>query len=210
MTGSFEIVNLLVHSNMLFFNKKPKVKYLAYMGKKGKYKNILEKFQKDQGSKHALLLYFFDQTRLEMEQLLSAYSIEHNRITADSLLSEGFSFLNVRTLKGKSMPKADAIYCLEVHPLHSINQLPVEAAKDLGKVEITYFAALDEAGMIAFGSEKIVELMKRMGIKEDEELNHAMITNSILKGQKKNEANLPNHVDVQTSQEEWIEKNRAY
>jgi preprotein translocase subunit SecA len=78
-----------------------------------------------------------------------------------------------------------------------------------------FFVSLEDNLMRLFGSERIANLMDRMGLKEGEVIQHSMITKSIERAQKKVEENnfstrkrLLEYDDVMNSQRELIYKRR--
>jgi len=72
---------------------------------------------------------------------------------------------------------------------------------------IMYFSALDEPLFAMFGNQNIVNLMQKMGMKDDEMLEHALITKSIESAQKKVEEKITteNKTDKST---DWFKQNR--
>ena len=71
---------------------------------------------------------------------------------------------------------------------------------------IIVFSALDEPLFKHFGSDKVIPFMKMLGMKEDEAIEHSMVSKSIIKGQEK----LSGMVSLEqsaNSQAEWMEKN---
>src|ERR1700745_3873949 len=80
-----------------------------------------------------------------------------------------------------------------------------------------FFVSLEDNLMRLFGSERISNLMVRMGIEEGEVIQHSMITKSIERAQKKVEENnfgtrkrLIEYDDVMNSQREVIYKKRRH
>jgi preprotein translocase subunit SecA len=78
-----------------------------------------------------------------------------------------------------------------------------------------FFVSLEDNLMRLFGSERIANLMDKMGLKEGEVIQHSMITKSIERAQKKVEENnfstrkrLLEYDDVMNSQRELIYKRR--
>ena len=72
--------------------------------------------------------------------------------------------------------------------------------------KIIVFSAMDEPIFKHFGSDKLIPLMKMMGMKEDEVIEHNMVSKSIIKGQEK----IGEQVTLEQSagsQEEWMRKN---
>ena len=78
--------------------------------------------------------------------------------------------------------------------------------KTLGLQEVPVLSSLDEPLFITFGGEGIIEMMKKLGMKEDEVVGHSMVTKSIRRAQEKIErkVKIENTAD---SQEEWFQKN---
>ncbi|WP_192823307.1 preprotein translocase subunit SecA [Rufibacter sp. LB8] len=78
-----------------------------------------------------------------------------------------------------------------------------------------FFVSLEDSLMRLFGSDRIAKLMDRMGLEEGEVIQHAMITNSIERAQKKVEENnfgtrkrLLEYDDVMNAQREVVYKRR--
>jgi hypothetical protein len=91
----------------------------------------------------------------------------------------------------------------EHYPLH---EKEMDLVKNWDAKKIIVFSALDEPLFKHFGSEKLIPLMKMLGMKEDEAIEHNMVTTSILRGQEK----IAQQVTLEqsaASQEEWMRKN---
>lgn len=71
---------------------------------------------------------------------------------------------------------------------------------------VEVWSALDEPLFKEFGSDKIIMMMKQLGMKEDEVIEHSMISSAISNTQEKIKGKV---VIDQTagSQEEWLRKN---
>ena len=92
---------------------------------------------------------------------------------------------------------------VEHYPLYT-NELELIKTWDAEKIIV--FSAMDEPLFKHFGSEKLIPLMKMMGMKEDEVIEHSMVSKSIFKGQEK----IAEQVTLEqtaSSQEEWMRKN---
>ena len=70
---------------------------------------------------------------------------------------------------------------VEHHPLSSEEQ---RIATELGKNEIVVLSALSEPLFQLFNSDRIIEMIKKMGINEDEMLEHEMISTSLRRAQE--------------------------
>lgn len=92
---------------------------------------------------------------------------------------------------------------VEHYPLHSKE---IELIKNWDAKNIVVYSALDEPLFKHFGSDKIIPIMKMLGMKEDEVIEHNMVTKSIIKGQEK----IAGQVSLEqssNSQGGWMEKN---
>ncbi|MEM7368775.1 MAG: hypothetical protein AAF587_09225 [Bacteroidota bacterium] len=74
------------------------------------------------------------------------------------------------------------VYFLEHHPRLSKEQAMFKA---IGLKEAVFLNAMDDPLMQAFNSARMINMMERMGVKEDEIIQHTMITKSIANAQKK-------------------------
>lgn len=91
----------------------------------------------------------------------------------------------------------------EHYPLHTKE---LELIKDWSVEKIIVYSAMDEPLFKHFGSDKLIPLMKMMGMKEDEVIEHSMVTKSIIKGQEK----IAEQVSFEHSafsQGDWMKKN---
>jgi hypothetical protein len=81
-----------------------------------------------------------------------------------------------------------------------------ELFEKLGTNKIIVLNALDEALFKLFGSEGIITMMQKLGMKEDEMIEHSMVSSSITNAQQKLEKRVL--VDnTARSQQEWLDKN---
>lgn len=71
---------------------------------------------------------------------------------------------------------------VEHYPLH---EKEIEFTASWAIKDITVYNALDEAFFEPFGGEKIIGLMEKLGLQEDEAVEHSMISKSIINAQKK-------------------------
>jgi hypothetical protein len=76
----------------------------------------------------------------------------------------------------------------------------------LGLKEIPIVSSLDEPLFMLFGGERTIELMRKLGMKEDEMVGHSMITASIKNAQRKLEKSIIVESKA-NSAEEWFELN---
>ncbi|MBK8952287.1 MAG: hypothetical protein IPM85_08405 [Chitinophagaceae bacterium] len=81
-----------------------------------------------------------------------------------------------------------------------------ELYEKLNLQTVTVWSSLDEPIFEAFGGGRIIELMKKLGVGENEPIQHQMISNAIANAQHKIEKKRVTELSAR-SQKEWIEKN---
>jgi hypothetical protein len=91
----------------------------------------------------------------------------------------------------------------EHHPLHAVEQ---ELFRKLNLKEVPVLCSLDEHFFSRFGGEKTIELMRKLGMKEDEVIGHSMITKSIRSAQDKISKHTKTNYAA-SSQAEWFTLN---
>jgi hypothetical protein len=91
----------------------------------------------------------------------------------------------------------------EHYPLRSKE---IKLVEQFGIEKAMVFSAMDEPLFKYFGSEKMIVLIKLLGMKEDEAIEHSAVTKYINRGQEKIAA-LVTAEQFASSQEEWMTKN---
>lgn len=112
------------------------------------------------------------------------------------------TILNARTVNKQQVDEASIIF-IEHQPRKSKED---KFFKELGLSEIIVLSALDEPLLNAFGGEKLVDMMQKLGMKEDEIIEHKLVTQSITNAQEKIEKKVMLEQTAR-SQAEWIERN---
>lgn len=71
---------------------------------------------------------------------------------------------------------------------------------------VTFYSSLDDPSFELFNSDRIVSILESLGLKEDEMLEHKMITTAMKRAREKIEASVKNEI-LTSSEEEWFLKN---
>lgn len=139
---------------------------------------------------------------------------------ANSILVTWFdeSYRQIETLLQSGNLKAE-IYMARQIAAHHIQNNPVlffehypffikekELLEKLQLKEAVFYSALDEPLFIHFGGDKMITLMEKMGLSENEAIEHPMITTAIKNAQEKISKQLVVEHSA-TSQAEWFSKN---
>ena len=113
------------------------------------------------------LIAWFEETKNNLEEYFKENNLEVEIHLADqlSLMDQGKEFIFV-----------------EYHPLQTEER---RIAEKFGVKEITVLSSISEPIFSLFGGDKIGYVMRSMGMKEDEMIEHNMISKSIMRAQEK-------------------------
>ncbi len=136
-----------------------------------------------------LILAWFDDTTRQLRDTLKLSPIDKCIANANDI--------TLVEIEGRMVMFA------EHYPLASIEQ---EIFRKLNLKEVPVLSSLDEPFFGKFGGERTIELMKKIGMKDDEVLGHPMITKSIHRAQEKIASNVKAEIKC-TSQQQWLEIN---
>lgn len=152
-----------------------------------KYKQLLNTWQAD---KTQVFVCWFEESLDEATAYMQAAG------APDFPLMLAREFRNAR-IAGKP------VIFTEHYPLRSKEEELWQAA---GLQQVTVYAALREPLFSRFGGDKIIQVMLQLGMKEDELIEHSMISSSIKKAQEKIEKQITTE-NTARSQESWINSN---
>ena len=137
-----------------------------------------------------IFIGWFDATIAELENIIASNN------------SSPVTILNAKTIH-RSQVQGSPIIFIEHHPVKSKEEL---VFSELSLKEVIILTALDEPLIALFGGEKLPGIMQKIGMKEDEIIEHKMVSQSIANAQKKIEEKLVIEQSAR-SQAEWIERN---
>ena len=193
---------------MFFFKKKQRPDYKIFLHSVHKFRWIANELKSARPEELVILIYFFEESRENMRKLLNAAGISFENSSGNSLLTNGIHLMDARSFEGKHLPKADQVTVLEVHPMKSINEIPLIAGQENKVTDMVYYTGLDEGVMKVFGGERLQHLMTRMGAEEDQPIEHSMVNKSIDRATEKAEKETKSHEDVRSSQDDWLSANQ--
>jgi hypothetical protein len=176
-----------------FFGKKEtapqvKVKDIIWMHNEGKKQGCIQLLLQQPNT---ALVAWFPETQQQWQAFM-----QQQQKPQTVLLARG---LNTLQLAGKH------IIMLEHYPLPDKE---TTFFLSLNQQEVVVLSAMDEPLFTAFGGDRIITLMQKLGMKEDEPIEHAMITNSLKNAQRKLEEKLKGGIEQSaTSMQDWFSKN---
>ncbi len=159
----------------------------AYISTDAKIKACVELAKTDS---NYIFISWFDETNEIFKMHFIQQGIDETRIQIAK-------YLNPHSLEGKTP------VFVEHYPLH---QKELDLIKNWTAENIVVYSALDEPLFKHFGSDKIIPMIKLMGMKESEAIEHNLVTKSIIKGQSKIAEQLDTEHSA-ISQAEWMKKN---
>jgi len=174
---------------MLFGKKEKdsKVNDVIWMTETAKWNGIIQEWKKDN---HLSLICWFDSTLQHAESLFSRETTSPVSIFLASQVHP-------------TLVTGSKILFAEHYPLY---EKEINLFRKLSIQEVTVHSAMDEPLFLRFGGEKIIQLMKQMGMKEDQSVQHKMISGAISKAQDKIARKVISE-SLSHSPAEWLEKN---
>lgn len=172
------------------FTRKPdaalSVKDMVWMHSAAKLRGIISLLQQ---YPDATLIAWFAETKHTWETFLQSQNISNPVFLAYQL--------NALQITGKE------VIMLEHYPLA---EKEIAFFNNLKNNSIFVLNALDEPLFMAFSGERIILLMQKMGITDDEQISHKMITKSIYRAQQKLAKKI-GYEHTANSMKEWFERN---
>ncbi len=172
---------------MFSFFKKVKHKRIddrIYINRTAADTSFIAEYNRLLAENSAVFLFcFFDESIERLKALIQSKSALI--LNAEKLKNE---FDNA-TLHSNIQQKQQPIFLFAEHHPHLYHEeaiiKEIETLCTSNYPSIVFFASLDEPLMQHFGSQSIIELMKKMDIKEDEVISHSMVTKSVENAQRK-------------------------
>lgn len=190
--------------NLLGSKPSNKVSYKVYLTKIAKYRQLTEQLVEAvaQGLKVHLVAHF-DQTHNELIQLLTRANIEFDQLES-GLTNYPVILSKSEALRTRSQMPNDEFQLIvaEIHP----TTIREESLKKLHKGEMIIFCALDNPFFEILGGERIRKLMGKLGLKENEAIEHSMVTKAIVNAQMKMDKKARNEKPA-ASIREWMNLN---
>jgi len=170
------------------FKQKPKpfpYKDITWMKKSARWKGCKEMLASNPD--WVLIAWFPDTLKEALSALGDSVNVELARTVTDS------------SVQGKS------ILMLEHFPTFSKEQDWITHANPK---EVVFLNTLEDAIFLYFGGKKLLPLLEKLGMGEEESLEHRTISASIRRAQEKIEESLVVERSA-SSQEDWIRKNAS-
>jgi len=175
---------------MFSFGKKKEtteVTDIVFMHAVAKWHACLQALQKDAAT---IFITWFEETQQQLQEYFTAQNAVNTTVI---LYREAAAHLI----------NNNPVIFAEHYPLHGKEE---DLYKSLDLNETKVFSSLDEPLFQHFGGERIIELMQKMGLQENEPVQHSMISMALKNAQEK----IAKKVSLEQSarsQEEWFKRN---
>ncbi len=175
-----------------FKNKEESIKVsdTVYISIKAKWQALFEQWQKN---KTIVFIFWFEESKNDAETFFK------------DLTDESITLLLTREAVTPQLAGKIPVFA-EHYPLENKEQ---EQFKKMNLQSVQIYSSLSEPIFKQFGAERIIDLMSKLGLKENEAIEHSLITSSIKKAQKKIEKNIIVEHTAH-SQAEWLQKNNIF
>lgn len=189
----------------LFKSKKKEIitKDFIYKNEAVKYKSMLQHL-KDQ--EKSVLIYYFEDTKNAVQEVLNTAPINYST-DVNSFVTKVW-LINANTILNKSDIGNRTVFFAEHHPSFSReNEIKQHLLEIEGIKEVIFYTSFEDKLLQLFGSERILQLMEKMGFKDDEVIEHTMISTSIERAQKRIDEKLSIHNNNTRQRKDWFEIN---
>jgi hypothetical protein len=165
----------------------PNIKDMVWMSQSAKLGGCLKLLQEQ---KDVAVVAWFSKTQEEFHHFLN----EQHGLDIEIHLAQTVVSTQISNIK---------LILLEHFPLRNKEE---NLILNLNPTQVIVLNSLDEPLFEVFGSEEIIRLMKSLGMKEDEMIEHPMISKSIARAQQKLEQK-GTYESSANSSKEWFERN---
>lgn len=169
----------------------------------------------------AIVFTFFDKTQQDIVDFLKQSNAPYFQITSevtgeatrqervvflcDAELVQSPSLVSLLTI-WSTKTKVTFLFA-EHYPLPTKEKTVVQKlASTFPKSEMIFCSSLDNPSFSIFGSDRMVDLLDKLGMKEDEAIEHALVTKAMENARKKVERSVRSEM-IASSEEDWFAKN---
>ncbi|MFY0654815.1 MAG: hypothetical protein JXQ96_22475 [Cyclobacteriaceae bacterium] len=199
-----------------FFKSKlkgPQLTYFVYLNQTALYRQLFNRLIREINSGgRILVVYYFSKTLEELKMLIEAgkldYSMVGNNVdvTAKLYLASESEVLNSQS-SGLNLEMFSVVIFSEIHPMAGRDLALHEHLQQYNKEAYeVFYTSMDSPIIQPFGAERIINIMKKLGMDENEMIEHDMVTQSLIKAQEKISAAV-RHEKPADSAELWMSLN---
>ena len=174
------------------------------MTREAAFNDLVKELEQEKGPR--FLFYFFEESRDVIKKLLERENLPvHETVTKTNEIF----LLNARRPSLSTLPltKISKIYCTDHFPLRSVFENFTSAVSEVNpSLTINVYGGLNEPVFNVFGGDRIKDLMIKMGMKENEMIEHSMVSKAIENAQEKIEKKIITESTAHNATE-WFKRN---
>ena len=112
----------------------------------------------------------------------------------------------VEFLQKLASTKSTSLLVFGHYPFLSKEEKFLKRISSAAHITTTFYSSIDEPSFEIFGSAQMISLMDKMGLKDEEAIEHAMVSKSMIRARQKMEEKAKFDREA-SSEKEWFEKN---
>lgn len=162
---------------------------------------------------------FFEQTRQEVLTFLNTNQVPHVALTADSFLTaaqedKGVFVADAQLIHSKKfldwvyhgLPRVNFFFAGH-YPLPQRESIIIQKLQTaFPKRPLVFHSSMEDPSFTIFGTNKLGELLDKLGMKEEEPIEHTFVTRSMQRAREKVQRMVRSEI-VAHSEEEWFTRN---
>lgn len=166
-----------------------------------------------------IVFTFFEQTRQEVLAFLNTNQVPHVVLTADSLLTAAQEdkvvfVADAQLIHSKKfldwishgLPRVDFFFAGH-YPLPQKESIIIQKLQTaFPKRPLVFHSSIEDPSFTIFGTDKLGELLDKLGMKEEEPIKHTFVTRSMQRAREKVQSMVRNEI-IASSEEEWFTRN---
>jgi hypothetical protein len=205
----------------LFKKSPPSIPYSDKVWKKAEYARrgmLMMAMLRLQHNNPCLLISFFESETDQLQTFMQQHKLDFTRlddsvasgparttlylVNANDLVKSsvaGFLKQNVSAFAGEALFSGH-------YPMSATEHSALKGLSDSGYNRFIFCLSFEDPLLKMFGSQNILPLLEKLGLEEEESIEHAMVTQSIKRAREKVEGNLSHEIKAQ-SPEAWFALN---
>lgn len=201
----------------LFKKSEPSIPYTDKVWKKAEYANkgmLMMAMMRLQQGRPCLLLCFFESERTKLADFMTEHKLEFTQLD-DSVSTQATVSLYLAQASDLSRPavihflksnterfSGEALFSGH-YPINATEQAVLKNLSTVGFQKFVFCISFDDPLLKIFNSQNILPLLEKLGLEDEEAIEHNMVTQSIKRAREKVESKVTREIQAK-SPEEWF------
>jgi hypothetical protein len=205
----------------LFKKSPPSIPYSDKVWKRAEYARrgmLMMAMMRLQHGKPCLLVNFFESETDKLQQFMQEHKLDFIRL--DESIASGPASASLYLVNAHNLSKSVVIDFLKQnastfagealfsghYPMSVTEYATLKSLSDSGYDKFIFCLSFEDPLLEMFGSQNILPLLEKLGLEEEESIEHAMVTQSIQRAREKVESKVSHEIKAK-SPEEWFALN---